>query len=685
MIFKPFFVNFLAIKRFAFIIINMIQRLLILIFIYTLIAIMPLSNNGNDLAHFFINKIYAQESLKINNINFDNSDSIIFLGTSGSENEIKITKKVLSEPDRTFFDIENAVITFPNSTFELKNSRLSKVRIAQNNTDPNIVRVVIWNSPTYDASQIKVLQINNNLIIKLSNEIPLQQYLTQIYKETKESSVEYYDKAVVIPEEKPSTESDEIFNKVQEAFKEEDQQIVRPNIEQKQARLKSRFFLEKVVPKNGNVLLSGIGVINVEKPIFLTEPSRIVFDLPNTIVLQELRDKEFILNDKESVRIGQFEPSKARIVIKTPNPQNYIPIYSTSLQTLLIANENNISSVNISNTLSELAYFNEQNINPTTDVINIMFSNPIIYSIEKENGFINLTFYNLNNFNVESFNNIAQANKTGFNAKRLNSNTYKLSFPINSSTLVDCYETLNATQLRFVFTKKLLPAPSKDPIISIPVQEPQSVRPTQKKEGIFSELIEKPKKKPQKEQTTVSSKIKNKVVVIDAGHGGLDTGALRGATTEKEITLNIAKKVKTILKEAGMKKVILTRSEDKTLALDERVQIANDKKANIFVSIHINASVKTEIKGIETHYYSQSGYEVAKVIHKELIENINSEDRGLFKSKFYVINHTKAPAVLLELGFISNDQERTALTSDKRQTDSAQAIADGIINYLLEQ
>lgn len=646
---------------------------------------MPLSNNGNDLAHFFINKIYAQESLKINNINFDNSDSIIFLGTSGSENEIKITKKVLSEPDRTFFDIENAVITFPNSTFELKNSRLSKVRIAQNNTDPNIVRVVIWNSPTYDASQIKVLQINNNLIIKLSNEIPLQQYLTQIYKETKESSVEYYDKAVVIPEEKPSTESDEIFNKVQEAFKEEDQQIVRPNIEQKQARLKSRFFLEKVVPKNGNVLLSGIGVINVEKPIFLTEPSRIVFDLPNTIVLQELRDKEFILNDKESVRIGQFEPSKARIVIKTPNPQNYIPIYSTSLQTLLIANENNISSVNISNTLSELAYFNEQNINPTTDVINIMFSNPIIYSIEKENGFINLTFYNLNNFNVESFNNIAQANKTGFNAKRLNSNTYKLSFPINSSTLVDCYETLNATQLRFVFTKKLLPAPSKDPIISIPVQEPQSVRPTPKKEGIFSELIEKPKKKPQKEQTTVSSKIKNKVVVIDAGHGGLDTGALRGATTEKEITLNIAKKVKTILKEAGMKKVILTRSEDKTLALDERVQIANDKKANIFVSIHINASVKTEIKGIETHYYSQSGYEVAKVIHKELIENINSEDRGLFKSKFYVINHTKAPAVLLELGFISNDQERTALTSDKRQTDSAQAIADGIINYLLEQ
>ena len=124
---------------------------------------MPQSNNGNNFASIFINKVYAQESLKVNSINFDNSDSIIFLGTSGNdESELKITKKVLSEPDRVFFDIENAIITFPNSTFELKNSRLTKVRIAQNSVDPNVVRIVIWNNPNYDSSQIKVLQIKNN-------------------------------------------------------------------------------------------------------------------------------------------------------------------------------------------------------------------------------------------------------------------------------------------------------------------------------------------------------------------------------------------------------------------------------------------------------------------------------------------------------------------------------------------
>ena len=253
---------------------------------------------------------------------------------------------------------------------------------------------------------------------------------------------------------------------------------------------------------------------------------------------------------------------------------------------------------------------------------------------------------------------------------------------------------MNASQLRFVFTKKTSLPSVQEPIIKpqsgntipTPVKEPTvKPAPKPKKESIFSELLDRPKKKETKAKTSATSisKIKNKVVVIDPGHGGLDTGALRGLTLEKDLTLSIAQKVKDILKEAGMKKVLMTRNEDKTLSLEERVEYANRKDADIYVSIHINASVKSEIKGIETHYYTQSGYKVAQVIHKELLDNVDAEDRGLFKSKFYVINHTKAPAVLLELGFISNEQERSSLTSEKRQTDSAQAIADGIINYLL--
>ena len=695
------FFKLFDIQPIKFIIINMIQWRILLTFIYLIVPFCTYSSSYSSFAEDIIPVAKRETTIKINSINFDNSDSIIFLGTSGSDEtaDIKITKQILTEPDRVFFDIENAVITFSNSTYEIRNSKLTQVRIAQNSVNPNIVRIVIWKSPNYDTSQIKVLKIKNNIIIKLNNEIPTQQYLTQTYKETKTSAIEYYEKAIAIPEEKQSTnESDEIFQKVQQAFKEDDQELVRPNIEQRQAKLKSRFFLEKAIPRNGSLLIGGIGVINVEKPFTLTDPSRIVFDLPNTIVLQELRDKEFKLSETVTAKIGQFEPSKARIVIKTDNPNAYRPVYSTNLQTLLIGSSNNISGVSMTPVRSELTYFNEQNINQNTDVINIIFSNPIIYSIKRETNKINILFYNLTNFDIESFNALAIKNKNGFNAKKIGTNIYSISFPTEPSTLVDCYEALNASQLRFVFTK--LQAETKTdekaqkkttiPIISLPEEKQTPIRkPSEeiKKESPFADLLERSqiKKSPKKKtEQTIPKRVKNKVIVIDPGHGGLDTGASRGNVLEKDLTLDIALKLRECLRDMGMKNIIMTRSTDKTLTLDERVQIANNNNADIFISVHINASVKTEINGIETHYYSDNGYKVAKVVHKELMKNVNATDRGLFKSKFYVINHTEAPAVLLELGFISNEQERSSLKSDKRQMGSAQAIADGIVNYLTE-
>ena len=107
----------------------------------------------NTVLGSIITSAYAEESMKINSINFDNSDSIIFLGTSISENTpaVNITKKTLTNPDRVYFDIENAVITFANSSYELKNSRLKQVKIAQNSISPDIVRLVIWSSEGYNS------------------------------------------------------------------------------------------------------------------------------------------------------------------------------------------------------------------------------------------------------------------------------------------------------------------------------------------------------------------------------------------------------------------------------------------------------------------------------------------------------------------------------------------------------
>ena len=681
----------------------MIQRIIVLIFIYILMILSPISQSIFNIADNLIPIAYAEEPLKVNSINFDNSDSIIFIGTSGREDlaDITIKKQILNDPDRIFFDIENAVITFQNASYEIKNSNMKQVKIAQNTIDPNVVRIVISTVPNFNMDKIQVLKIKNNIIIKLNNEKPSQQYLTQTYKETKESAIEYFEKAVAISEERPQpTESDEIFNKVQQAFKEDSQELVRPNIEQKQARLKSRFFLDKVSPRNSSILISGIGVINVEKPFILQEPSRVVFDLPNTIVLQELRDKEFRLDNGETVKIGQFEPSKARIVIRTSTPEAYRPIYSTNLQTLLIANSNNITGVSVSQVKSQLSYFKEQNVNEKTDVVNITFSEPIVYSIKRAENKINVVFYNLTNFDVETFNSLAIKNKAGYAAKQLGANVYGITFTLQNGVMADCYEALNASQLRFVFTKpQLQPVPpavtkpsaptTSRPEIKLEVPQPKPQKENVKKENPFANLLERSKKNKQpKTPTPVISpeieKIKGKVIIIDPGHGGNDTGALRGSILEKDLTLQIATKVRNILKETGLQSIIMPRTDDRTLTLDDRVQTSNNSHADIFVSIHINASVKSEIHGIETHYYTERGYEVAKVIHKELMKNVNAMDRGLFKSRFYVINHTEAPSVLLELGFISNDSERNALTSEQRQNDSAKAIADGIIKYLLE-
>ena len=99
------------------------------------------------------------------------------------------------------------------------------------------------------------------------------------------------------------------------------------------------------------------------------------------------------------------------------------------------------------------------------------------------------------------------------------------------------------------------------------------------------------------------------------------------------------------------------------------------------MSIHVNASVNESVRGVETHYWKDNSVNYANVVQKHL-STIDSPARGVVKSKFYVINHTEAPAVLVEIGFISNAQERNELISDKRKEQTAKVLADAIVEYL---
>ena len=175
-------------------------------------------------------------------------------------------------------------------------------------------------------------------------------------------------------------------------------------------------------------------------------------------------------------------------------------------------------------------------------------------------------------------------------------------------------------------------------------------------------------------------------VVIDPGHGGSDPGAVGiNGLRETDIVLEVSKSVSELLTNKGVK-TILTRSYERTLDLQPRVNKANNTKADAFVSIHANATrgKRKDVNGLETYYYSvYKGYSLAKNIHKQiLIVSPQSPDRGVRRSRFYVIRKTSMPAALVEIGFVTGMYDADLLRQKAYRDKMSFAIARGILNYL---
>lgn len=169
-------------------------------------------------------------------------------------------------------------------------------------------------------------------------------------------------------------------------------------------------------------------------------------------------------------------------------------------------------------------------------------------------------------------------------------------------------------------------------------------------------------------------------VVIDPGHGGADLGAADSYVYEKHINLDVSRRLERSLKEAGFK-VIMTRSKDEFIALSERSSIANRARNAIFVSVHFNSSYRTAALGIETFYRSSNSEKLAQLVQRELIKNVKATDRGVKTANFSVLRNTKHPAVLVEGGFISNKDERAAMTDPLYRQIVADSIARGIVQF----
>ena len=182
-----------------------------------------------------------------------------------------------------------------------------------------------------------------------------------------------------------------------------------------------------------------------------------------------------------------------------------------------------------------------------------------------------------------------------------------------------------------------------------------------------------------------------KVVILDAGHGGSDSGkvGINGAK-EKEINLKITEHIKELLEKEGVQ-VVLTREKDEQLAeskvedLKCRVRMMNDTKPALAVSVHQNSYHEGNVFGAQVFYYrtSEEGKKAAGIIQNAL-QQVNPENTKKIKANdtYYILKKTEVPTIIVECGFLSNYEEAQKLITEDYQTAVAEAVAEGILSYI---
>lgn len=173
------------------------------------------------------------------------------------------------------------------------------------------------------------------------------------------------------------------------------------------------------------------------------------------------------------------------------------------------------------------------------------------------------------------------------------------------------------------------------------------------------------------------------LLMFDYGHGGKDPGAVNGKRKESDDVLKLGKAVAKIVRAAGIK-VEETRINDETLTLTERSNMERKKKYDYFISFHRNAATNKSANGVETYVYTTNNVksmQLATIIQNNLVE-IGFRNRGVKAANFHVLRETYSPAVLIEVGFISNEEDNKLF--DKRFGDIADVIAKAIMSVVIK-
>ena len=630
----------------------------------------------------------AAPVIKITGLEFDNSDNMVIIQSVGTifpktqqtpeDNEKSartpenvITKCFLTNPDRVFVDITNAVLAGNAKTYNLKNSKIDTVKVSQFSTSPNTVRIVFEYNKKFNPEDFSIYANDRQIVILLSKTLLSSEKYKTIYNNmtSGERKADIFEAA---------TYSSETKEKIINVANTEQIEYETKKNPEKNTKMKAGFYIDSVQSLKNGLMIKGSGLISLKSSFVLENPLRVVYDIENTNVAQNLRNKTYTMPQasalvvdgnvaqREILRIGQNTQSTARLVLQGSEAKNYRVVISPDLQGLFIAKRTDVLNAKLTETTSSVLSYSAKNAGENLDVVNISFTNPIALSMFEENSKFYVDLQNVADFNEEELKKLhANPDYSGITAQKIALEKSRIIFHLKDSTAINAQISPDAKELRIYFKKRVKVQP-----------KPVVVQPVKKEE-----------KEVEKQRPSTIKQMYS--VVIDPGHGGADVGATREGIYEKDITLEVSKMLEENLKKMGVY-THMTRDRDKTVELSERSDFSNSISPDVFISVHVNSSVKEDIIGVETHWYHPVSLDFAKKVHSKIASSRNiskwdTRDRGLFQSKFYVINHTTAPAILVEIGFISNPAERKELITKKRQEEIAKSLADGIMEYLKSQ
>jgi len=618
--------------------------------------------------------------------NYKNNLQTIEVPTPGS-NSIRlinnITSFTISSPSRYVIDIPNATLEGSNRTYKIQNSTvLNSVQLAQFSTNPHIVRAVFTVNKNTDLSKFSTYTDGSNIVIKYSPKIIDNSIQYKFYTPTGDSgSGSGLQQTSAIVTYNNTNESKGIIPKFQ-----------------------TRYYLSQVSQNSDGLILRGLGILAHQRATYNPSNTQATILLDNTSLSSKIDNKTFEIPSsnkdiKATLTINRLNSKKVKLTLDGENIRDYRLVVSPDGQSLFISHRNFIINTIFSANPAKVVSYKAQKTSTDYKLIEMAFDKSVTYDVFELNDNFYLDVNNLGEYNAVALEQMLTT--TDIKVQALKISTDKTRFIIPAGNLNFAYANVesNAKSIKLVFKDKPpVVAPSEKQGEIIIATKPQDktieIKTVEKLEDKKNENInviyvpkettpkvEKPKK--QKEKPTITSM---KKVVIDAGHGGADSGAIGGNVYEKDLNLDVAKLVQAKL----MKKdiyVYMTRTKDETLSLEDRVNYSNEINPDIFVSIHANSTVNADSYGLETHYFKDNSYKLAQIVHSDFASYKNLRkwetiDRGVIKSRFYVINHTEAPAILIEMGFISNADERAKLIKKGRKEDIADSIVDGILEYL---